>query len=277
MAGAIKDLDCINNLVKLAGENFSKGASKQGKVQDAVMIMIKETIKQLIERQDNKFVDEREYYTNELKSRDDRITKLESEARELRQQIDNVSQYNRRDNLKILGVPYNEAENVIDIVKKIALHTTGEALEDSEISVAHRLMSKNDKDDQNNTDTNGSRKKTTPSSIVKFSRRNTKTKIFDSRKETTKKPNAPYENIKMYEDVTPLRCRILYALRNKKDGDNKEFRYVWSREGRIYARKATEITQTPQPKPHIINRPEDLTKLGWTPEQIENIIYNKRD
>ena len=162
-------------------------------------------------------------------------------------------------------------------MKKIALHTTGEALEDSEISVAHRLMSKNDKDDQNNTDTNGSRKKTTPSIIVKFSRRNTKTKIFDSRKETTKKPNAPYENIKMYEDVTPLRSRILYALRNKKDGENKEFRYVWSREGRIYARKATEITQTPQPKPHIINRPEDLTKLGWTPEQIENIIYNKRD
>ena len=277
MAGAIKDLDCINNIVKLAGENSSKGASKQGKVPDAVMIMIKETIKQLIERQDNKFVDEREYYTNELKIRDDRITKLESEARELRQQIDNVSQYNRRDNLKILGVPYNEGENVIDIVKKIALHTTGEALEDSEISVAHRLMSKNDKDDQNNTDTNGSRKKTTPSIIVKFSRRNTKSKIFDSRKETTKKPNAPYENIKMYEDVTPLRSRILYALRNKKDGDNKEFRYVWSREGRIYARKATEITQTPQPKPHIINRPEDLTKLGWTPEQIENIIYNKRD
>ena len=285
------DLDCIYNLVKEAGEEnlkskkseiSTRGDNKTNKnptnIPEFYLVMFKETIKQILECQDKKLVDEREYCNSELKTRDEKITKLEKENRELRQQIDNVSQYNRRDNLKILGVPYDKDEDINQIVKDIAKHTTGETLEDSEISVAHRLMTKDDKEDPNSQPNANGRRNKTPSIIVKFARRNTKTKVFESRKQTTIKPSPPYPNVEIYEDVTPLRSRILYALRNKKDSrDVKVYRYVWSRDGRIYARTLTEVEQIPQPKPHIINRPEDLAKLGWSPNEIEAIIHNNRD
>ena len=69
----------------------------------------------------------------------------------------------------------------------------------------------------------------------------------------------------------------MYELRNR--GNKTAFKYVWSREGRIYARKPEEVNPrnpSDQPKPHIIYRPEDLKKLGWTDEEILNIIENKR-
>ena len=33
----------------------------------------------------------------------------------------------------------------------------------------------------------------------------------------------------------------------------------------------------PIPKPTVINKPEDLLKVGFSEEEVENIILNKRD
>ena len=164
-------------------------------------------------------------------------------------------------------------------MKDIAKHTTGEELQDSEISVAHRIMSKQDREKLDNLPASASasvRPKNAPSIIVKFARRNTKSKVFESRKQTVAKPHCPYPKAEIYEDVTPLRSRILYALREKKDSDdNKVYRYVWSREGRIYCRTDAESKVSPQPPPHIINCPQDLLKLGWIQNEIEEIIHKK--
>ena len=74
----------------------------------------------------------------------------------------------------------------------------------------------------------------------------------------------------------------MYALRNKKvagGGEARVYRYVWSREGRIYAAKpvASGVQRANQPKPDIINRPEDLIKLGWSANEVKNIIHNKTE
>ena len=42
-----------------------------------------------------------------------------------------------------------------------------------------------------------------------------------------------------------------------------------------YCRTEAESKQSPQPKPNIINRPQDLSKLGWTPLEIDELIHKK--
>ena len=83
----------------------------------------------------------------------------------------------------------------------------------------------------------------------------------------------------------------MHALRNKKVGDTAEtqervYKYVWSRDGRMFCRTEEEAKQRIKnpvtgfegmPKPHIINKPQDLESLGWTREEILKIINNVRD
>ena len=275
----VQDLDCINNIVKSKAEEYMKTHKTKTSTPDFVQFLISAAVNQLIERQDNsnaELICERDEKINKLEKQ---VSQLKNENSELRQMIDDVSQYNRRDNLKIIGVPYKKDEDVVKIVKDITKHTTGEDLDESEISVAHRVMSKEDRERLESvpyTDGAPVTPKNAPSIIVKFCKRITKTKIFESRKLSAAKPNRPYPKAEIYEDVTPLRSRILYALRNKKDqADNKVFRYVWSREGRIYCRTEAESKQTPQPKANIINCPQDLSKLGWTQHEINEIIHKK--
>ena len=81
----------------------------------------------------------------------------------------------------------------------------------------------------------------------------------------------------------------MHALRTRKipDTEDKVYEHVWSREGRIYCR--TEEDAKPKnrvthpisgksvmPKPNIINKPQDLKHLGWSPKEILDIINNVR-
>ena len=70
----------------------------------------------------------------------------------------------------------------------------------------------------------------------------------------------------------------------KKDAsDEKKYKFVWTREGRILFRTEEESLQrvpNPKtgkpgmPKPHTINKPQDLEKYGWQPQEIIDIISN---
>ena len=290
---AEQDLLCINNIVKATAVDYMKSHAPKptrgntNKSDDNptcrpefVQVLISEAVKQLIERQDNNNAEAISSRDEKIKKLEGQVSVLQKDNTELRNMLDDVSQYNRRDNIKILGVPYKKDEDVIKIVKDITKHTTGEELHDNEISVAHRIISKEDRDKLDSVPFNENAPvtpKNAPSIVVKFCRRNTKTKVFESRKQTVAKPNCPYPRAEIYEDVTPLRSRILYALRNKKDDDdNKVYRYVWSREGRIYCRTDAESKRSPQPKPHIINCPQDLAELGWSPSEIHEIIHKKK-
>ena len=286
------DLECINNLVlKAAKKHMESNVPKtRGELEKAndqpvcdvslVTIMIKEAVNQLIERQDNLRFEDSNAKDVEITGLKGTIAKLQKENNELREIIEDTAQYNRRDNLKIVRVPYKKDEDIIKIVKDIAKHTTGEELRDEEISVAHRVMSKKEREKLDNLPMNVSEaqtEKNAPSIVAKFTRRTTKAKIFDGRKQTTMKPNPPFPNIAIYEDVTPLKSRIIYALRNRKNSDGgKIYRFVWSREGRIFCRTESESQESPQPPPHIVNCPQDLEKLGWSELEIEDIIHKKK-
>ena len=286
---AAQDLLCIVNLLKQASDEVMtkrKTRADQNKSDDSpictlehVQALLRVVVEQLIERQDNQKVEITSSKDEEISNLKEELSLVKKENSELRQMQDDAQQYNRRDNLKIIGVPYQKGENVVKIVQDIAKHTTGEDLHESEISVAHRIISKENKIKLEATPFNPNAQvtpKNAPSIIVKFCRRDTKTKVFESRKQTAAKPHSPYPRAEIYEDVTPLRSRILYALRNRKDEhDNKVYRYVWSREGRLYCHTEAESKQDPRPEPHKITCPEDLAKLGWLPSEIQDIIHKK--
>ena len=81
----------------------------------------------------------------------------------------------------------------------------------------------------------------------------------------------------MYEDVTPLRSRMMFHLRQRND--KQAFRYVWSKGGRIYARTTEDaaLPREQQPRPIVINTPEDMEKAGFSKEEIAVIVNNVRN
>ena len=62
----------------------------------------------------------------------------------------------------------------------------------------------------------------------------------------------------------------------KQRNDKTMFKYVWSHNGRIYARTEAEAEMKPLPKATIVNKVTDLIKHGWSKEEIKNLIKNKR-
>ena len=141
-------------------------------------------------------------------------------------------------------------------------------------------MLHSNKDDALQTTANGGQVKI-PSIIMRTNRRTIKYELMDKRKQLRINAHPDYPNVAIYEDVTPLRSRMLYALRNRRDQHgNKYYKFTWTREGRIYCRTEEE-SRTLQPngkqaRPHVVNRPQDLAKLGFSKQEIENIIYNRR-
>ena len=202
--------------------------------------------------------------------KDKLILDLQNDKVELQNQTDASNQYVRRDNFKITGVPYREDENLIEVVQSVTRHI-GREIAESEISDIHRLPN-------NQTDTNGS---SAPGIIIRVNRRRVKHEIMDKKKHLRSSPHRDYPNIGIYEDLTPLRSRILYALRNKKNQDgNKTYKFTWSKEGRIFCRTEQQTRSSGSgnklPKPGIVNKPSDLLKLGFTEKEVNEIIINKR-
>ena len=202
--------------------------------------------------------------------KDKLILDLQNDKVELQNQTDASNQYVRRDNFKITGVPYREDENLIEVVQSVTRHI-GREIAESEISDIHRLPN-------NQTDTSGSR---VSGIIIRVNRSRIKHGIMDKKKHLRSSPHRDYPNIGIYEDLTPLRSRILYALRNKKNQDgNKTYKFTWSKEGRIFCRTEQQTrnsgTSNKLPKPGIVNKPSDLLKLGFTEKEVNEIIINKR-
>ena len=112
----------------------------------------------------------------------------------------------------------------------------------------------------------------TPPLIARFNRRDIASRLLGARKNIMANTETPLnlKNAALYEDVTPLKSRIMFQLRNRDD--KKAFKFVWSKGGRTYALTHEEADQDPMPRPHLINNPDDLLKVGFSQNEIESII-----
>ena len=298
---ANNDQQCILNIVKNTTEEYIKSGEaipiniklaypgrKGNKSEEAnvvlnsvpelINLVTSSLVEQLIERQNVMLKEQSEYYKGELAKRDERIEKLESNVRELQYQADCSLQYSMRSNLKITGVKFEKGEDVKEKFVKI-VNDIGIQLSNDDIDTIHRVgTQRNTGNSASGTGVDGDTAAVDnvvePSITCKFKLRDVRNKVFEARKNL--RNQSKYDAVFINDHVTPLRNRILYELRNR---DNKTaFKYVWSREGRIFARKPSEVftDRTKQPKPHTLTRPEDLKPLGWTDEEIQAIIVDKR-
>ena len=242
-------------------------------------------VSNLIERQDNgkqelreefeaKLAENEAKFEAKLAEKDVVIKNLEKKVRENYFNLDAIAQYNRSENIKIHGIEYKQGEDTNKIVKDVAKYC-GVPMTDSDISVSHRLMSKEKMDAQTNP---ANRDKKIPVIIARVTTRDLKIKLLEAKKTLSTNVNCPVELKKatMYEDMTPLRSRVMYHLRQRND--KQAFKFVWSKAGRIYARTPEQaaLPRDEQGPPHKINTPDDLSKVGFSKPEIEDIINNVR-
>ena len=173
-----------------------------------------------------------------------------------------LENYNRRDNLKILGFPeqvqrdsngnsifenYDKTiNNVIQLATNIGANVTP-----ADISIAHRLPTRT-----NNTNR---------PIIVRFSRRVAKINIL--RKKKTLKDNEQSAQIHVFEDLTSARVNFMKFLKQ----DNR-INGVWTRDGNLlYQWKNSERVGK------ITSLYEGVAQLGYTVKDLMNCFVNKSD
>ena len=273
MANRINDVNVVMALFKEAAEDY--GDSGKNSIAPYLLHGLRVMVDNIFERQDNSIKDLKEDYEKQLDDKqkviDDKLQVIDDlNCKIIEQGFENdaLGQYNRLENIKIHGVEYKGNESVVEITKEIGKYS-GVKIEDGDISCGHRLMSKSELD-KRAASTNKSDK--IPQLIVRFNRRDVKDKLLTACKNIQYNVECPQylKNVRIYEDVTPLRSRIMYHLRQKDD--KKAFKFVWSRGGRIYVRTHEEAAANPQPKPHLINNPYDMLKVGFTKSEVDAII-----
>ena len=281
------NLDYIMGLVMNAGKEVLKtdAAAAKGNrkpVLNEIFVawikdMLTELVRNILEKQDadkDEIIIKQSETIEQLKTQ---INELGEEVNDLRFQLDCNKQQQLQDSVKITGVEMKEGENVKEIVKHIAEHTMGLDLQDADISTAYRINTKYDPESATERTTTG-RPAKIPTIVVKYTKRDTKSAQIKAKRQIKNKPGCKYPNAEIYEEVTPVRSRIMYALRKKVDeAGNRKFKYVWSSNGKILVRTEEEAKMDTVPRPKAIQKPEDLIKYGWTEDEVAKIIRNIKE
>ena len=169
----------------------------------------------------------------DLKQLSKRTDDIQQKSSEEELKLDEIEQYERRQNLELAGVPFKENEDVTQVVLDLAskLHVD---LEEDDISIAHRLPLKRH---------SGNRKLNRhPAIIVRCISRCKRNELYDNRNKARTIENFPVddmENLYINENVTQRRQRLFWLAKQKAKKFN--YRYIWSNNGHIYVRKEKEL------------------------------------
>lgn len=219
------------------------------------MKYIETTVKYISDQYDDLLKSLAEY------SRD--IISLKEENKSLRSELDSYArrtrrleeenarqqQWHRLQNIEIVGVPDTSHEDTVGVVIKIA-EKIGVSLDVGEVEFAHRVRPRK---------TSGS---TTAAIVARLRHRHVKDSIIAaSRKHRSFKPSdiglsgkSTNGNIFINEHLTKSNKQLLKECKLK--ARELEFKYVWTKNCRIYVRR----NDTSPPIPIIIN--SDIAKMG---------------
>ena len=212
-----------------------------------------EQISTKIDELENKFENINQIMEYEPK----KLTKRDFMIHRLAWSKDQDCQYNRRENIRIFGIPEFENEDVRQLVVDVA-QKMGVSIDMRDISTCHRLGGFNRPRDQGDIPL-------PRAIIVKFVRRDIKYEIMKNRKylgnrKAHQLKDGEY-NIYVNEDLTPLRNKIKRIL--EKEHDISE---VWTHDGKIMCMQ----TINGKPYKRRIDTPEDLIReLGWSFSRLD--------
>lgn len=154
-------------------------------------------------------------------------SELKSEVVDMQYKLNEMEQYSRNYNIEIKGVPEARNENVYDIVNKIS-EQLGCNNVAADIELCHRVPS------------NKRSPNAPPNIIVKFFARRSKERIMDGKKQKgellANEIGFANSNSKIYvnEHLTSVNKNLFWLARNAK---SMGFKFVWTKNGRIFLRK----------------------------------------
>ena len=160
------------------------------------------------------------------------IWKINKQQYETEEQLDDLEQYGRRENLEIHGIPWTKQENTNEIVQKVARELNVKVSE-SDISTSHRLPlgMLNDKNYH-------------PPIIVRFSNRDKRNEVFRKRhaikphanpSSNSSSPNVIPRDFAIRENLTKFRKQLFREATKLKQELKYEFLWTW--QGQILIRK----------------------------------------
>ncbi|XP_077516752.1 uncharacterized protein LOC144127716 [Amblyomma americanum] len=151
----------------------------------------------------------------------ERVEKIETqtateEIKELKQQLNDLDQYNRRQNLEIHGLKQTDDENLLSKLNDIARELNIEEVTHRDIEAVHRLPSKPPK---------------TPIVLVRFASRAVKEQ-WSERKALlrTKLPDLSF-----FDNMTSQNRKLLWLA--KMRAKERSYQFAWQKNGRILVRK----------------------------------------
>ena len=165
---------------------------------------------------------------------------LQSQAFEL----DRLAQYSRRENVRLHGIPETADENTNDVVIALA-SDMGVHIDEHDICISHRLQKPRSMQER--------------PIIVRFVRRDTKIDMM--RKKKTLRTIDRYRNTFVNDDLTPLRSKMLRALKH-----DEEVKRVWTIDGSFHCIVMEGNVEVKK----RLDSPDDLFKLGWSEQKMEN-------
>ena len=162
-----------------------------------------------------------------------KLDETEGKLKTAENEIEELQQYTRRNNLEIHGIPETTNENTDDIVKKVAEAVDVEVL-NSDIDISHRLPTRNEQQQ--------------PAIIVRFTRRSIRNQLYAARKKLQKKTTSDIglhtprqENHRIYinEQLTRRNKQLFHNANMKRK--TLKWKYIWTQNGRIYVRKENDM------------------------------------
>ena len=187
------------------------------------------------------------------------IKSIECRQFKSEQQLDQLEQYGRRENLEIHGIPVMRHENTNQIIKAVAKSINVE-LNDSQISTSHRLIQPQSSSSNSQQQAKNHVNRQPPPIIVRFNNRDKRNEIFRRRKLLRRNPEMrsifASETVTIKENLTTYRKMIYDAANSAKKDLN--FKFLWTSQGRIRLRRdsVSEVIN--------VSSLSDLDRIGYS-------------
>jgi len=166
----------------------------------------------------------------ELSNLAKRTDELQKRSSDEELKLDELEQYDRRQNLELEGVPFMENEDVNKITMELAKQLEVDLVEE-DISIAHRLPRKRP---------HGriGIKPKHPTIIVRFISRHKRNEIYANRFKAKNMDEFPVDNMEQFyinENLTQRRKRLFWLTKNKSK--ELDYKFIWTVNGQIFVRK----------------------------------------
>lgn len=169
---------------------------------------------------------------------------LEAAVRRLTYENDRLQQYSRRESVRIFGMKQADRETAEQVEEKVmeVVRDAGVQIKGEDIAACHRA----------GKIVNGARP-----ILVKFVSRKKRRELMLQKKSLRGKDK--YNGVFIGDDLTPLRSRLLGYVKRIPNVEK-----AWCIDGRIHCQKRvpTGLPPADQPRPTVIETPDDLWKLG---------------